>query len=106
MSAHTNRLRVGQDGVFTNVEHAVLAKWFRQRKPAGAASIKLDDALAQLGFEKPCDPYSRTAAAVAHVLLEAIEDRLRAVRRGHSPEQAALKARPCLPAGQSGRTAL
>ena len=76
MSADTNRLRVDQDGLFTNVEHAVLAKWFRQRKPAGAARIRLDDALAQLGFEKPCDPYSRTAAAVAHVVLEAIEDRL------------------------------
>ena len=76
MPADTNRLRVDQDGLFTNVEHAVLAKWFRQRKPAAAARIKLDDALAQLGFEEPCDPYSRTAAAVAHVVLEAIEDRL------------------------------
>ena len=76
MSADISRLRVDQDGVFTNVEHAVLSQWFRQRKPAGTAHIKLDNALAQLGFEKPCDPYSRTAAAVAHVLLEAIEDRL------------------------------
>ena len=76
MSADTNRLRVDQDGLFTDVEHAVLAKWFRQRKPAAAARITLDDALAQLGFEEPCEPYSRTAAAVAHVVLEAIEDRL------------------------------
>ncbi len=76
MSADTNRLRVDQDGLFTDVEHAVLAKWFRQRKPAAAARITLDDALAQLGFEEPCEPYSRVAAAVAHVVLEAIEDRL------------------------------
>ena len=76
MPASANRLRVDQDGVFTNVEHAVLAKWFRQRKPGAAARINVDDALAQLGFEKPCEPYSRTAAAVAHVVLEAIEDRL------------------------------
>jgi len=76
MPAAANRLRVDQDGVFTNVEHAVLAKWFRQRKPGAAARINVDDALAQLGFEKPCEPYSRTAAAVAHVVLEAIEVRL------------------------------
>ena len=58
------------------VEHAVLASWFRQQTPAAAARIKFDDALAQLGFEKRCEPYSQTAAAVAHVVLEAIEDRL------------------------------
>lgn len=76
MTAVPNRLRVDDDGLFTNVEHAVLSKWFRQRKPAHAARIRFDDALAQLGFEEPCDPYNRTAAAVAHVVLEAIEDRL------------------------------
>ena len=76
MPADTNRLRVDQDGLFTAVEHAVLAKWFRQRKPAAAARIKFDDALAELGFEERCEPYSQTAAAVAHVVLEAIEDRL------------------------------
>src|SRR5262245_5908263 len=76
MSADANRLRVDRDGLFTDVEHAVLAKWFRQRKPAGAARIPLDDALAQLGFQKSCEPYSRAAAAVAHVILEAIEERL------------------------------
>ena len=31
MAAVTNRLRVDQDGLFTNVEHAVLASWFGQR---------------------------------------------------------------------------
>jgi hypothetical protein len=76
MSAAANRLRVGQDGLFTDIEHAVLAKWFRQRKPAAAARIRFDDALAELGFEKRCEPYSRTSAAVAHVVLEAIEERL------------------------------
>ncbi len=76
MSADTNRLRVDHDGLFTEVEHAVLAKWFRQRKVGAAARIALDDALAQLGFQEPCEPYSRASAAVAHVVLEAIEDRL------------------------------
>jgi hypothetical protein len=76
MAADTNHFHVGQDGLFTDVEHAVLAKWFGQREPAGAARIELDDALAQLGFEEPCNPYTRSAAAVAHVVLEAIEDRL------------------------------
>jgi hypothetical protein len=76
MPADTNRLRVTQDGLFTDAEHAVLAKWFRQREPASAAPVKLDDALAQLGFAERCEPYTRTAAAVAHILLEAIEDRL------------------------------
>src|SRR6186713_580017 len=74
MTAVPNRLRVDQARLFTNVPW--LSDWFHQRKPAGAARTKLDDALAQLCFEKPCEPYSRTVAAVAHVLLEAIEDRL------------------------------
>ena len=76
MSANANRLGVDRDGLFTEVEHAVLARWFRQRKPAGAVRIDLDDALAELGFEERCEPYSRTAAAVAHIVLEAIEERL------------------------------
>ena len=76
MSANANRLRVDRDGLFTEVEHAVLAKWFRRRKPAGVARIELDDALSELGFEQPCEPYSRIAAAVAHIVLEAIEERL------------------------------
>jgi hypothetical protein len=76
MAADTNRPRVAQDGLFTDLEHTVLANWFGQQTPADAAHIKLDDALAQLGFGEPCWPYSQTAAAVAHVLLEAIEDRL------------------------------
>ena len=33
-------------------------------------------ALAQLGFGERCEPNSQTAAAVAHIVLEAIEDRL------------------------------
>ena len=76
MPAAANHLRVDRDGLFTDIEHAVLAKWFRQRKPAAAARINVDDALAQLGFEKRCEPYSRAAAAVAHVVLEPIEVRL------------------------------
>ena len=84
MPADTNRARVTKDGLFTDVEHAVLATWFGQRKPASAARIKLNDALAQLGFEAPCEPYTRTAAAVAHTLLEAIEDRLPVLSRHRS----------------------
>jgi hypothetical protein len=76
MPAAANRLRVDQDGLFTDIEHAVLAKWFRQRKPAAAARVRFDDALADLGFEGPCEPYSQASAAVAHVVLEAIEERL------------------------------
>jgi hypothetical protein len=76
MSTTANRLRVERDGLFTDTEHAVLARWFRQRKPAGTARIRFDDALAELGFEKRCEPYSQIAAAVAHVVLEAIEERL------------------------------
>jgi hypothetical protein len=38
--------------------------------------VNVDDALVRLGFAKECDPYSRPAAAVAHVVLEAIEHRL------------------------------
>jgi hypothetical protein len=71
MAAEIHRLRVDHDGLFTDVEHAVLANWFGQQTPADAPHIKLDDALAQLGFEEPCEPYTQTAAAVAHVLLEA-----------------------------------
>ena len=76
MAANANRLRVDQGGVFTNVEHMPLASWFGQQPPTDAVRIKLDDALAQLGFGKDCRPYSQTSAAVAHILLEAIEDRL------------------------------
>jgi hypothetical protein len=76
MATDSNRLRVDQDGLFTHVEHTVLASWFGQQPPIDSARIKLDDALAQLGFGEDCRPYSQAAAAVAHVLLEAIEDRL------------------------------
>jgi hypothetical protein len=76
MATRTDRLRVEQDGLFTDVEHALLASWFGQKPPTSAAHIKLDEALAFLGFKKECGPYTRTAAAVAHVVLEAIEHRL------------------------------
>jgi hypothetical protein len=76
MATRADRLRVEQDGLFTDVEHALLASWFGQEPPAGAMHVNVDDALARLGFTKECDPYSRPAAAVAHVVLEAIEDRL------------------------------
>jgi hypothetical protein len=76
MAAITHRLRVDQDGLFTNDEHAVLSDWFGQQAPAAAAHLELEDALAQLGFGERCHPYSQTAVAVAHIVLEAIEDRL------------------------------
>jgi len=75
MSVDANRLLVDRDGLFTDIEHAVLANWLHL-KPPGAARIRFDDALAELGFAERCEPYSRTAAAVAHIVLEAIEDRL------------------------------
>jgi hypothetical protein len=74
MIAVTRRLRVDQDGLFTNDEHAVLSGWFGQQPPYAAANVELEDALAQLGFGERCEPYSQTAAAVAHIVLEAIED--------------------------------
>ena len=76
MATRTDRLRVEQDGLFTDVEHVLLASWFGQQPPASAVHVNVDDALARLGFKKECDPYSRPAAAVAHVVLEAIEHRL------------------------------
>ena len=76
MTTATKGPTVDQDGAFTSVEHAVLARWFRQPTPAAAAPTKLDDALAELGFEKPCEPYRQAAAAVAHMLLEAVDRRL------------------------------
>ncbi len=76
MATRTDRLRVEQDGLFTEIEHALLASWFDQKPPASAAHVKVDEALAWLGFKKECGPYTRTAAAVAHVVLEAIEHRL------------------------------
>jgi hypothetical protein len=76
MATRTDRLRVEQDGLFTDVEHALLASWFGLQPPASAAHINLDEALACLGFKKECGPYTLTAAAVAHVVLEAIEHRL------------------------------
>jgi hypothetical protein len=76
MATRTNCLRVEQDGLFTGVEHALLASWFGQKPPTDAAHIKVDEALAWLGFKKECAPYTRAAAAVAHVVLEAIEHRL------------------------------
>jgi hypothetical protein len=75
MASQTNRFRVDQDGLFTSVEHAILAEWFGQRRSA-VGRIKLDDALAQLGFGERCEPYSQMDAVVAHIVLEAIEDRL------------------------------
>jgi hypothetical protein len=75
MSASITRLHPN-DGVFTDVEHAVLAPWFGREPTAAAASIQLDDALKELGFNEPCYPYRPTDAAVAHILLETIEDRL------------------------------
>ena len=76
MAADIERLRVNYDGLFTDVEHAVLAEWFGQKATSAPARITLDDALAELGFEDECVPYSRTAAAVAYVVREAIGDRL------------------------------
>jgi hypothetical protein len=52
----------------------VLSGWFGQQPPYAAANVELEDALAQLGFGERCEPYSQTAAAVAHIVLEAIED--------------------------------
>src|SRR4029450_7660480 len=47
-------------------------------RPIGARgrSHRVGRALAQLGFGERCEPNSQTAAAVAHIVLEAIEDRL------------------------------
>ncbi len=81
MTTAINRPRIDQDVVFTSVEHAVLARWLVQPKPAAAASIKLDGALAELGFGTSCRPYSQSDAAVAHSLLEAVDHRLMAFTR-------------------------
>jgi hypothetical protein len=86
MTIASKRYLVDQDGVFTAVEHAVLAKWFDQPMPATAASIKLKDALAELGFEKSCEPYSQSDATVAHTLLEAVDHRLLAFTRMEGDE--------------------
>jgi hypothetical protein len=102
------RLRVDQDGLFTNDEHAVLSDWFGQQAPAAAAHVELEDALAQLGFAERCGPYSQTAAAVAHIVLEAIEDRLPAwacwngdeliyARRYREPDQKLRRRAALLP---------
>jgi hypothetical protein len=86
MTTDINRSRVDLDGVFTCVEHAVLAKWFGQKKQAETARLKLDDALAELGFEKSCRPYSQSDAAVAYILLEAVDHRLLAFTRMEGDE--------------------
>ena len=52
----------------------MLSGWFGQQPPYAAANVELEDALAQLGFGERCEPYGQTAAAVAHIVLEAIED--------------------------------
>ena len=75
MATDTNRLRVDQDGLFT-VSSTSCWPAGSANRPLTLLGIKLDDALVQLGFGKDCGPYSQTAAAVAHFLLEAIEDRL------------------------------
>jgi hypothetical protein len=61
MAAEVHGLRVDHNGLFTTVEHAVLANWFDQQTRAVAAHIKWDDALAQLGF----DPSSARASTVS-----------------------------------------
>src|SRR5262245_42400821 len=76
MTAINHHFRVDQDGLFTHDEHAVLSDWFGQQAPAAAAHVELEDALDRLGFGERCGPYSQTAAAVAHIVLEAIENRL------------------------------
>src|SRR4030095_11919552 len=51
----------------------------RVGRPIGARCRRphrVGRALAQLGFGERCEPNSQTAAAVAHIVLEAIEDRL------------------------------
>jgi hypothetical protein len=78
MAAVTHRLRVDQDGLFTNDEHAVLSDWFGQQAPAAAAHVELEDALAQLGFgvmSKPLTPQELAAARIRGA-------RYRARRRG------------------------
>jgi hypothetical protein len=47
MPVTSRSLRVDQDGLFTDAEHAVLATCFRQRETADAARIAVGDALAQ-----------------------------------------------------------
>jgi hypothetical protein len=75
MTAQINQ-RLDDGGLFTAVEHAVLAAWFGREPTSVAASINVSDALKELSFDELCMPYTQADAAVAHILLEAIEDRL------------------------------
>jgi hypothetical protein len=76
MPTNINRLRLDEDCLFTTVENTVLAAWFGRTPTAAAARIELNDALKELGFETECFLYSQSDAAVAYILLEAVEDRL------------------------------
>jgi len=76
MPANNKRYRLDNDGLFTSVEHSVLAAWFEREPVAAAAHINPNDALEELGFGDTCFPYTQLAAAAAYIVLENIEDRL------------------------------
>jgi hypothetical protein len=63
--------------LFTPVEHAVLGRWFDVEPQPEAAGIDPESAVAELGFlARPAEIDSLFDAAVAHILLESVEQKL------------------------------
>src|SRR5215469_10794024 len=63
--------------LFTADEHAIIARWLGRKPVLEARGIDPDEALERLGFHrKPSNLYTTLDAAVAHIVLEGVEDRL------------------------------
>ena len=63
--------------LFTPEEHQILSQWLDLEPPGGASLPSIDQALARLGFEHDAEcSYTKLDAAVAFIVLEAVEHRL------------------------------
>ena len=63
--------------LFTPEEHRILSEWLEIEPRTTSQPPSLDEALERLGFEKEtADRYTNVNAAVAFIVLEAVEKRL------------------------------
>jgi len=63
--------------LFTSEEHRILSEWFEIEPRTASLLPSIDEALERLGFEEdPGHPYTIAHAAVAFIVLEAVEKRL------------------------------
>ena len=73
--------------LFTPEEHRILSEWLEVEPKTASRLPSIDEALGRLGFDDdPGPPYSNVHAAVAFIVLEAVEKRIqRAVLKSEEP---------------------